>query len=1082
MKPFARKAYKRNLHLPLTKKNLRAVFGIMALALLLSPASGSAKEFVDKLTTDFYAGREDNIVIGQNLDGDLQLALYSQLGSWTTTNGPSNTSLFWSSVTLYNGKAYLSGGKGSSETKSFGGPEVANATNKIWYGTILSDGSVDEWKEVEDTSRLPQPTFGHSSQVVNGRLYIIGGRTTADLTLSAVYWGQVLGHDGTIKAQYKPNTWTAVSSLPQALFRAKSLFYEGRIYVVGGQDSADIAQNTVYYAMVEPNGDIHGWTETSAPLPINISGHCAAISNGRIYVIGGSITGEALDAVPDVYIGNIDPVTGDINSWVQTTSLPEIRYGADATIACGKLWVAGGWNSGTAKADVFYARLNPNDGTIPPPGGRDTWSRATDIPIPVYDHNFVAFNGHLLLIGGRNSTGIQNLVYVSTLATPKTNITRWVPTTPLFMSAYGGSIYSVWTGHSAELRVPLPGDNTGLSSGTQVFIIGGGPNTYVAYAGGSITLGTGYNAVAPAAYSTIYNSEVDSDGNLKNWAAPDTGGSIPIASFLHKSTIANGAIYVVGGANSTNAYIWAGAASRSIAAYGQADVLGRPCMLGRTDVLYEEVGQGGSSGGTGSFEYTAPVPIFDPAYEYDVYGTVRGVPWPTDPANPGVYDAITATPIYQPLMRHAVVSHNGNVYVIGGVSRENQGWDANGEPTTGSVRYYEDRVWFCRPNPGGSVNYSVNAGGWKMTASLPMGLYDLAACVAYGRIYVFGGRISSGVPQNIGYYAAINNDGTIQTWIPLTAPMPEALAEHQVVFMNGRFYMIGGINATGLLRNTVYYCTLDPNTGQIPTFPAPGSWEFSNTTLEYPVAGHSSLANNGFLYVLGGRYNSGDPHTSSAYMTSVIDMYQSQDIVYAWAGTFERYVDLSRDQLIQNVNWDGNPNLEILRVKCRYALDNGQWSDWTLEQTVGPFVVQRFARYLHYKLGFETRTNEHGNVYRTPLITRVYVDYAESKFVENDGFQVNHNKFDPQVEQLLITYKTRDHAVNSVIIRVYNLEGELIRRQDIDIPAGTVLPATGSWIWDGTNENNELVANGVYAIQYNSGNTHKLRKVVVFKQ
>ena len=63
-----------------------------------------------------------------------------------------------------------------------------------------------------------------------------------------------------------------------------------------------------------------------------------------------------------------------------------------------------------------------------------------------------------------------------------------------------------------------------------------------------------------------------------------------------------------------------------------------------------------------------------------------------------------------------------------------------------------------------------------------------------------------------------------------------------------------------------------------------------------------------------------------------------------------------------------------------------------------------------------------------------------------------------------------------------NLEGELIRRHDIDIPATNPLPATGEWFWDGTNENAELVANGVYIIQYNSGDTHKIRRVLLFKR
>jgi flagellar hook assembly protein FlgD len=111
----------------------------------------------------------------------------------------------------------------------------------------------------------------------------------------------------------------------------------------------------------------------------------------------------------------------------------------------------------------------------------------------------------------------------------------------------------------------------------------------------------------------------------------------------------------------------------------------------------------------------------------------------------------------------------------------------------------------------------------------------------------------------------------------------------------------------------------------------------------------------------------------------------------------------------------------------------------------------------------------------------VSLNYYASKRLDEDSLQINHNKFDPQIEPLQITFKTRDSSVSVVTLRVYNLEGELIRRQDFEIPPTTPLPATGFWQWDGTNENTEYVANGVYLIQYNCGDTHKTRKVVVFK-
>jgi len=444
----------------------------------------------------------------------------------------------------------------------------------------------------------------------------------------------------------------------------------------------------------------------------------------------------------------------------------------------------------------------------------------------------------------------------------------------------------------------------------------------------------------------------------------------------------------------------------------------------------------------------------------------------------------TYLPIYQPLIRAVAVAHNDYLYVLGGISRQNIGAPMN---PTGSVAVYENRVWYCRPNPGGSINTEGGAGSWKVTTPLPTTLYDLAACVANNRLYIFGGRNAAGNPTNSVYFADFNPDGTLGAWTPTQAMisngLPYNIGEHAAVFTSGRFYILGGSrdNVGGSFQNAVLFCTPNPFDGQIPAAgpSSYGYWENSTTQLEYPVASHSAVATNGYIYVLGGRYDV--PHSSNVYMLNIADIAYNDVQAFAWEGTFERYIDLDRDQLVDNLAWLGTDNGEIIRAKCRFAMERGPWSDWTLEQANSPILAQRVARYVHYKFYFQTAANITPNA-STPFVKQVMLNYAASKAVEDDSLMVNHNKFDPQTELLMITYKTRDHAVANVIIRIYNLEGELIRRHDISIPANTPLPATGMWMWDGANENGELVANGVYIIQYNSGNTHKIRKVVLYKR
>ncbi|NTV53786.1 MAG: hypothetical protein HGA76_12405, partial [Candidatus Firestonebacteria bacterium] len=324
--------------------------GLLGIFFILGPAA-QAKQVTDSLTTDFLGGFDDNIQINQGISGSLQLARFSILNNWTASAGPTSA-LYLASSVVYNGKVYISGGKGTADaTSGISGSTPDTALSSIHFGNIQSDGSIEKW-DPDKLVTLPQPTYGHASLAVNGRLYIIGGRSANATTLSSVYWGKIFGYDGQIKALYTPNTWTAVASLPIPLYRPAAVRFEKWIYVIGGSDTGDISQSTIYFAQVAPNGDIPNgaWQTASAPLPIPLAGHNAVISNGRIYVIGGSTTGQSTDAQNRIFIGAINTVNGDIPAWVETTPLPEPLYEAASAICGGKIWVCGGAPSTTAVA------------------------------------------------------------------------------------------------------------------------------------------------------------------------------------------------------------------------------------------------------------------------------------------------------------------------------------------------------------------------------------------------------------------------------------------------------------------------------------------------------------------------------------------------------------------------------------------------------------------------------------------------------------------------------------------------------------------------------------------------------------
>jgi hypothetical protein len=139
------------------------------------------------------------------------------------------------------------------------------------------------------------------------------------------------------------------------------------------------------------------------------------------------------------------------------------------------------------------------------------------------------------------------------------------------------------------------------------------------------------------------------------------------------------------------------------------------------------------------------------------------------------------------------------------------------------------------------MKISGDVGTWATTTSFAT-TRDSHTSVAYnGYMYVIGGRYSSAL--NDVQYAPINANGTIGTWNTTTS-FTTARLEHTSVVHNGYLYVIGGNNGVGGVLNNVQYASINAN-GTI------GTWN-STTSFTTGRAGHTSVVQNGYLYVIGG--------------------------------------------------------------------------------------------------------------------------------------------------------------------------------------------------------------------------------------
>jgi N-acetylneuraminic acid mutarotase len=212
--------------------------------------------------------------------------------------------------------------------------------NKIYVpGGRLASGAISDVFESYDPRRdkwtalkpLPGKLSGYALAAFEGKLYLFGGWDGQNY--HAEVW------------QYDPglDQWSAKSPMQTGRAFADAAVPErqGRIYVIGGENSSGALTANESYNPAEDDGSGQPWS-TKAPLPAP-SSHLAVATTGRtIFVIGGSNAGKQLLQ----YSIALDSWKPDA---LPIEPLRDLR--AEANID--KLYIIGGQDGGTSSAAAY---------------------------------------------------------------------------------------------------------------------------------------------------------------------------------------------------------------------------------------------------------------------------------------------------------------------------------------------------------------------------------------------------------------------------------------------------------------------------------------------------------------------------------------------------------------------------------------------------------------------------------------------------------------------------------------------------------------------------------------------------------
>ena len=228
----------------------------------------------------------------------------------------------------------------------------------------------NKWYQMADKAK----SSFHSTSAYHGKVYMNNGP----------------GVDYAIE-RFDPavNSWAPLMSYSGEMshFSAAVVYFQGSLYVIGGQKRGEVANCVHKY-----NADTNLWQEVA---PMNVSRFllCAVADKDNIYAVGGKANNQILDVV--------ERFDSKMNSWCRVASMLEKKLLPCVAILNTRVFLFGGYTS--IRPPQVSSSIDMYDPTS------NMWTAIQGISAPTYFFGVTSFKGSVYVIGSQTQESPDSL-------------------------------------------------------------------------------------------------------------------------------------------------------------------------------------------------------------------------------------------------------------------------------------------------------------------------------------------------------------------------------------------------------------------------------------------------------------------------------------------------------------------------------------------------------------------------------------------------------------------------------------------------------------------------------------------------